>query len=112
MMGKAIEEADNHQNQRIRHHHNLVSDIIDNPADNRCREEAGDGGYGKQQADDAFSDSGSKPESEEREKERQIFGVRPEDFRGSFFVEEFHSASSVQIVSKTSNCRHHSAGSS
>ena len=51
VVGKAVEEADDHQNQSIGHHDGLVAQLVDDPPDQGCRKETGDGGNGKQQAD-------------------------------------------------------------
>lgn len=51
-MSKPVEKANNDKNQRIRHHNNLVAQLINDFSNDRRKKEAENSGYGKQQADD------------------------------------------------------------
>ena len=48
-MGKAVEEADDHQNQRVRHHDGLVAQLVDDAANDGGGDQTGDGGDGEEQ---------------------------------------------------------------
>ena len=50
-VGEAIEEADDHQNQGVRHHDGLVAHLVDDAAHQGSGKEAGNGGDSKQKAD-------------------------------------------------------------
>ena len=50
-MGKAVEEAHHHQDQCVRDHYRLIAHLVNDPAHNGGREEAGHRRHGEQQAD-------------------------------------------------------------
>ena len=51
MVGKAVKEADDHQQQGIRHHNDLIAQPVNDPAHQRRRRKAADCGYSKEKAD-------------------------------------------------------------
>ena len=118
VMGEAIEEAHDDQNQRIGHHDDFVTQLVDELAHCGGGEEAGNGGESEEEADGGSAGSVEEDQNIGAEGEEDLlagavehfqhikFGVLPVEVKAAFGFVSLAAAANAQREDHADTCQH------